>query len=189
MEKIEINLDKCKDLGITGIEYVYLWYLCNNRDSEINHQLSDEIAINLVTRNFIIVTNNKIIPNVNARKLIKSNKEYISNIEEFAKKYQNLFPKGIKSGGKFPIRSNLNDIIEKFKKFFELYPNYTQEEILAATKLYLQEKERDDWKFVSTAVYFILKQDQGAGKRSYLASYCDMIRDKEEFLEINEQRL
>jgi hypothetical protein len=91
-------------------------------------------------------------------------------IIELAEKIREMFPKGVKSGGKL-VRSSSADIADKLRKFFKKH-KYTQEQVLEATKRYLNEFRRKDWAYMQAAVYFIEKDGS-----STLAAECDNLRD------------
>lgn len=95
------------------------------------------------------------------------------NIIEFAEKFKELFPKGVKSGG-YPVRSSTADIADKLRKFFKKH-KYTQEQVLEATKRYVERKGSEGYSFMQTAVYFIEKNGS-----SNLAAECDSLGDVSE---------
>lgn len=99
------------------------------------------------------------------------------DIVEFATKFRELFPKGIKSGG-YPVRSSVTDIADKLRKFFKKH-KYTQEQVLEATKKYVERKELDGYSYMQQAHYFIEKN--GA---SNLASEIDSLGDKSDLPKI-----
>ena len=86
-----------------------------------------------------------------------------------------MFPKKKLPSGKL-ARNNVNTLIDNFKWFFSTY-DYTWDDILNATKLYIKEYRNNDWQYMKTSQYFISKQDKHKVKVSELADYCDMIRD------------
>jgi len=98
-------------------------------------------------------------------------KEYI----EFVEEYRELFPAGKLPHGK-PARVNVKTLINNFRWFFENY-DYTWDEVIAATKRYVNEYSKKDYLYMQTSQYFISKADQSKVKQSQLADYCDMIRD------------
>lgn len=79
-----------------------------------------------------------------------------------------LWPDGIHSGG-LPIKSKPKDCIKKMQKFCKDNKQYNKDCIFAATKLYLSEREKDNYKFTKRATYFISK----LGEPSLLEAYCD----------------
>ena len=81
-------------------------------------------------------------------------------IEHLAKSMQELFPKGKKEGTVSSYwRGNTNDIKLKLKKFFKLYGNYTDEQIIEATRNYVS-SFNGDYRFMRLLKYFIWKDDR-----------------------------
>lgn len=98
-------------------------------------------------------------------------KDFSSKIDS----YRELFPSGKLPSG-VPARNNVKALGESFRWFFESY-DYTWDEILAATKMYVNEYKQNDYLYMMTSQYFISKQDKHRVKKSALADYCDMVRD------------
>ena len=98
-------------------------------------------------------------------------KEFNDHIEAF----RNVFPMGKLPSGK-PARQNVKALAESFRWFFETY-DYTWEEIMKATKMYVNEYRATDYLYMQTSQYFIAKQDKHKVKTSTLSDYCDMIKD------------
>jgi len=89
--------------------------------------------------------------------------------------YRNIFPKGKLPSG-VPARNNVKILSENFRWFFSEY-NYTWEEIIKATRMYVNEYQKNNYMYMQNSQYFISKQDKHKVKTSKLADYCDMIRD------------
>ena len=89
--------------------------------------------------------------------------------------YRNIFPKGKLPSG-VPARNNVKILTENFRWFFAEY-DYTWEEIIKATKMYVNEYQKNNYMYMQNSQYFISKQDKHKVKTSKLADYCDMIRD------------
>ena len=98
-------------------------------------------------------------------------KDFNDKIEE----YRNIFPAGKLPSGK-PGRQNVKALAENFRWFFETY-DHGWEEVIKATKMYVNEYRATDYKYMMTSQYFISKQDKHKVKHSELADYCDMIKD------------
>ena len=96
------------------------------------------------------------------------NKE--GNLEELALQLKELFPKGSKSPG-HPWRSNTTEIISKLKRFIKTY-EYSHEEILAATKHYVNSMQNDTT-YMRTLKHFIIKSLPSGEIVSDLASYIE----------------
>ena len=75
-----------------------------------------------------------------------------------------------------PARNNVKALGENFRWFFETY-DYSWDEIIKATRMYVNEYRDKDYLYMQTSQYFISKQDKHRVKHSTLADYCDMIID------------
>lgn len=75
--------------------------------------------------------------------------------DDLAERFRELFPKQIMSGG-YPVRGNLPDIKTKLKLFKKKYP-YTDEEILNATKEYVNQMARNNYQYMTISHYLIMK--------------------------------
>ena len=96
--------------------------------------------------------------------------DYVKSwIDEWAQ----LFPKGIRSGGK-PVRSNPKDCLPKMIAFVKEY-KYERDLIFFATKKYLAERSLSNYDYTRCAVYFIGKKGEG----SDLAAWCDQCSDSD----------
>ena len=98
---------------------------------------------------------------------------FMANIEA----YLELFPKIKLPSGKY-ARSDKKNLEGNFKWFFENH-TYSWETVLDATKLYLDQYERQGYKYMRTSQYFIRKQNADKTYDSELANYCDMITNGE----------
>lgn len=167
--KLKIDVD----IGeLSEIEFFCLYCINYNIDSCC---IAPIIHSDLINKKYIIYiqAQDRYILTAKAKKLFNSVVNI--NIEELAKEYRELFPKGMKTGG-YPIRSNLPDIIKKFEKFFKIY-SYSQEEVLEGTKMYIQEQTLKNWAYTMMANYFILKED-GVGSKSMLATYIELYKER-----------
>ena len=87
--------------------------------------------------------------------------------------YREIFPaKRLPSGN--PARNNVKALVENFRWFFETY-DYTWEDVMKATKMYVNEYRDAGYLYMQTSQYFISKQDKHKVKHSRLADYCDLI--------------
>lgn len=157
--KITIDEDVCRKNGLELSDlFAILYVRCT--DNIIDHTkyiLDNEMVVKhdnnyLVTARYseladsILLTSDKSIP----EKL---------DCEKLAIDMRQLFPKGIKTGSS-AWRGNLREITLRLQKFFKLYGSYwTEEQILAATKRYI-ESFNGDTKFMRILKYFILKSEK-----------------------------
>lgn len=96
----------------------------------------------------------------------------IRDIESIAIQYRDLWPAGIKSGGYY-VKSGISTISGKLRKFLKSFPQYSPEDILNATRRYVEESRRDNYQFMKIAEHFIYK-----GESSVLETYCEVVKDK-----------
>jgi hypothetical protein len=94
-----------------------------------------------------------------------------SDYSDMITNYLELFPSIKLPSGKY-ARGNKKNLEINFKWFFENY-EYSWDTILKATDNYVQERQREGYKYMRTAQYFIRKQNSDA--ISDLANYCEMI--------------
>lgn len=90
-------------------------------------------------------------------------------------KYNALWPKMRLPSGK-AARAAVGNLEPAFRWFFENY-NYSWEQIMVATALYLDEKEAEKWEYTRNSQYFVRKQNNDKSWGSDLADYCQLIED------------
>ena len=89
--------------------------------------------------------------------------------------YREIFPANKLPSGK-PARVNVRTLENSFRWFFENY-DFNWDEIINATKMYVNEYRDAQYMYMKTSQYFVFKEDKNKVKSSDLADYCDMIRD------------
>jgi len=105
--------------------------------------------------------------------------DYLTNIQ----KYVELFPKKKLPSGKL-ARSTIKNLDANFKWFFKTF-DYDWETILKATATYVDEYEKNNYKYMQTSKYFICKSQSDKTKTSELADYCELIANGGELDEDN----
>lgn len=95
-----------------------------------------------------------------------------NSIQELAKEMQNLFPKGKKAGTLFYWRDSTPVIVKKLQIFFKRYGNIPYDQILNATKKYV-ESYGDDTKLMQLLKYFIWKNKSDGSEDSALLNYIE----------------
>tara|TARA_R100001463_G_scaffold26997_6_gene62854 strand:- start:6541 stop:7134 length:594 start_codon:yes stop_codon:yes gene_type:complete len=90
-----------------------------------------------------------------------------SNIKDLSKKYRELFPVGVRSGG-YLVRATSESCEKKLKAFLRKYSDYDEAIILEATKRYIDRKARVSYMHMKLAPYFIEKDGI-----SMLAAECE----------------
>lgn len=104
-----------------------------------------------------------------------------------AKKMRELYPQGKmldRSGRPTPYyyRCNNNEVVKKLKKFFTIFGDVSDEDILDATKRYV-ESYHGDYRGMRLIKYFILKDGIKEGENG---NYVEQISDLATFLENKE---
>ena len=95
--------------------------------------------------------------------------DFSSKIDE----YLNIFPKFKLPSGKY-ARSDKKNLENNFRWFFETH-SYDWETVINATKMYVDEYERQGYKYMRTSQYFIRKQNPIEKIfESELANYCEV---------------
>lgn len=94
---------------------------------------------------------------------------------DWIKEWLELFPVGVKTGGKL-VRSDSSGCDSKMNKFIKLHPAYSDKElILNVTREYIAEFEDNDYMYMKAATYFIDKKGEG----SELAARCEEYLNKD----------
>lgn len=94
---------------------------------------------------------------------------FMDNIDE----YLEIFPKFKLPSGKY-ARTDKKNLENNFRWFFETH-SYDWDTVLNATKMYVDEYERQGYKYMRTSQYFIRKQNAIEKTfESELANYCEV---------------
>lgn len=118
--------------------------------------------------------------------LLESDKSVptIDRCTNLASAMREAFPKGVKSGSAV-WRGNIREIALRLQKFFKLYgDNWTDEEIIAATKRYV-ESFKGDYTYMKILKYFILKaesriDEEGKGYIEEVSNLANWLDNTEE---------
>ena len=151
-------------------------------------QVTTEDKLALEKLGYLILDNSKYTMSAEAKSLMVHLDNYFTKAkkktdaqlmgQDFVDKiniYREVFPNIKLPSGK-PARVNVKMLSESFRWIFETY-DYTWEQIIKATKMYVNEYRDAQYMYMQTSQYFICKQDKHKVKSSTLADYCDMIRD------------
>jgi len=151
-------------------------------------QITNDDKLALERLGFLILDNDKYTMSAEAKSLMVHLDNYFTKAKkktdaqlmgkDFVDKintYREVFPNIKLPSGK-PARVNVKMLCESFRWLFETY-DYTWEQVIKATKMYVNEYRDAQYMYMQTSQYFICKQDKHRVKSSTLADYCDMIRD------------
>lgn len=167
---ITIDTDYISKVGLTISEYILLYLLFNENKDSVETSIST--IESLEKKGFVKDSSDGITLRKKAIDLFKTDSipTKKADFEEFVEKYRSLFPAGVKSGGRL-VKGDRLGCINKLKSFKNKYPEYTQNDILEATKVYIDICRRKNYDRMTCADYFIEKD-----KLSQLASYCEDIK-------------
>ena len=95
----------------------------------------------------------------------------MKDVEKWIDEWLQIFPAGVKSGGKL-VRSDRKACLSKMTDLV-LSSKYYKDEIIEATKEYVNSFRDNDYMYMKCATYFISKKDEG----SELIALCDKRRE------------
>ena len=175
--------------GMTPNQFLILYGI--KRSLSLRLPDTDNAIIYLASQGFIKLDkkiNTKINLTIKGEKVVSKFENYFikakkrTSIQLMGKKfnlklneYREIFPAGKLPSGK-PARVNIKSLENSFRWFFENY-DFSWNEVISATKMYVNEYRDKEYMYMKTSQYFICKSDKNKVKISELADYCDMIRD------------
>jgi hypothetical protein len=141
-------------------------YLNENYDS-----VDDTLSYTLTKKALDVIKNSEVYFTSFTKK-VKSLVKF-EDWQDNIKMYNELFPKGRKSGSTMSFRSTPKELFEKFKWFFNEYPEYDWDLVFKVTSEYIDEfDEKGDYTYMQTSKYFIKKDDKNKVTTSTLANLC-----------------
>lgn len=146
---------------------------------------------NMIGRGIINTSGSSITPEWSAV-LSKLNPSDDEHLQQLASQMKECFPKGRKPGTVYYFRCNEREIILKLRKFFETYGDYTDEQILSATRKFVASFQ-GDYHLMPLIKYFISKNkpvinDDGTSQMvevSELASTLENMSDDDDSPEVS----
>ena len=115
---------------------------------------------------------------------VKRKISFSSQDEGKIHEYRDIFPKGILPSGN-PARSAVKELEKRFQWFFTNY-KYDWDTILKATKIYVAKYKDENYLYMKTSGYFIVKNEKGV-EVSTLATYCEMVLDGLDFKDASKE--
>lgn len=137
---------------------IYLVFVSNNKKNKME-SLKDKGFIMINKKNgFVTEAGMDIIRGILLGKeiTVKPNEDRCLAL---AKKINEEFPKSKMPGGPYYFRCNDRDLAKKLETFFERYGNYSDDDIVAATRKYVAMKSEDLTK-MRMAKYFVWKDER-----------------------------
>lgn len=179
--KLTINSKACENNGLTLEEFIILFLFTKKVDINeiINSLVEKKIAgKDLFSDNSLVLGSKtkqlieKII--LESNDSVKNNTERIKNL---AKTLQDMYIQGKKAGTQDYFKGSSAEIVQRLKRFFAEYGEFTDEQIIEATKKYIA-SFNGDYKFAQLLKYFISKKVDGE-RGSRLLSYIENANQKE----------
>ena len=100
-------------------------------------------------------------------------------IKELSDKLREIYPEGKMPGTSYYYRCNRADIIRKLKSFFRRYGEYTPEQIIEATRRYVN-SFNGNYTYLRLLKYFIWKDENKDGEVLSVSQLADWIENKNE---------
>lgn len=179
--KLTLDSKACEANGLTLGEFLILYInakginVQETTNSIIEKNLAgkdlfnpDTLILGSKTRTLL----DKII--LDSDKTVQNNTERIKNL---AKTLQEIYIPGKKEGTQDYFRGGSAEIVQKLKHFFAEYGEYTDEEIIEATKKYVA-SFNGNYRFAQLLKYFISKKVDGE-KGSRLLAYIENLKQPE----------
>lgn len=180
--KITIDDKIVEQKGLSLEEFLFLLFMkiSNTSHSEIFEKLLQEnkIYYNNEARQTLLMDKTDDLVQTILLDSEKSKPE-IEREELLAIKMQEIFPQGKKEGTSQYFRGNKKEVTLKIKKFLKLYGHYTDEQILEATRKYV-DSFNGNYTYMRVLKYFIIKDVRKQGEEG---TYVEQVSELASYLE------
>lgn len=153
---IEENVIQRHHLSINELLGLMLFKNGCNPQQLINKMLERELIVQDMFGNYIVTQH---WDDELQKALLESDAEIPkdNDLNYLVGQLREIFPKGIKTGSA-AWRGNKREITLRLQKFFKIYDKYTDEELISATKKYV-ESFNGNYTYMRILKYFILKDE------------------------------
>lgn len=175
---IEENVIQRHHLSINELLGLMLFKNGCNPQQLINRMLERELIIQDMFGNYIVTQH---WDDELQKVLLESDAEIPkdNDLNYLVGQLREIFPKGIKTGSA-AWRGNKREITLRLQKFFKIYDKYTDEELISATKKYV-ESFNGNYTYMRILKYFILKDEVKIGEDGN--RYVEQVSELANFLE------
>ena len=175
---IDENVAKRHHLSINELLGLMLFKNGCNPQQLINRMLERELIVQDMFGNYLLTMH---WDDELQKVLLESDAEIPkdNDLNYLVGRLREIFPKGIKTGSA-AWRGNKREITLRLQKFFKIYDKYTDEEIIAATKKYV-ESFNGNYTYMRILKYFILKDEVKMGEEGN--RYVEQVSELANFLE------
>lgn len=153
---IECDINKLHEVGLNPTLYGYLYYIFKDLDYPFKNVIPPNKIEELSQNGWINIDADSIVTVREKFKEFINERETTKNVETWIVEYCELFPVGIYNNAT-PVRSSKTNCLKKMKTFVNENKKITKEDIIEATKLYLEKRGRDGYKYTMSAQNFISK--------------------------------
>lgn len=173
--KLAIDSKACENNGLTLDEFIVLYI--NAKNIDIQQTMDSIVDKGLANKN--LFNNCSLVLGSKTKQLLEkvildSNttvKDNIERIKNLAKQLQENYIPGKKAGTQDYFKGSSAEIIQRLKRFFAEYGEFTDEQIISATKKYVA-SFNGDYRFAQLLKYFISKKVDGE-RGSRLLAYIE----------------
>ena len=175
---IEENVVQRHHLSINELLGLMLFKNGCNPQQLINRMLERELIVQDMFGNYIVTQH---WDDELQKVLLESDAEIPkdNDLNYLVGQLREIFPKGIKTGSA-AWRGNKREITLRLQKFFKIYDKYTDEELISATKKYV-ESFNGNYTYMRILKYFILKDEVKIGEDGN--RYVEQVSELANFLE------
>lgn len=180
--KVTIDTEVIDKSSLTFLEFLLLLFLRQGGDTkEVMQSLQQKEAVvvdsftdsTLITQRYsdeldnVLLTSDAEVPKDDA-------------LQPLAEKLMAIMPQCKKEGTPYYFKCNKREIVLKLKKFFKLYGKYSAEDVIAATKRYV-ESFNGNYTYMKLLKYFIMKDERKVNAEG--VGYVDEVSILATFLE------
>jgi hypothetical protein len=170
---MELRLERLVEAGVTVNQFMLLALIEANLIPECVERDFDDL-LKLQEELFLKILDNRVVLRAKGQRLlaVKDSTIKSDDLLSLSKELMDLFPKGNKPGTNYRWKGTLANVAVKVKKFVSKYPQYTREEIINATRNYVDSFKYEDTRYMQLLIYFIEKNEI-----SKLAEAIESMRD------------
>ena len=188
LKHVTINLDSLLKSTLTTDQYMILLLIHKKEFKTVERlvlglygysdQYLGEVYELLQESGWLKINGTKLPQDIEVRQkflnLIAANEE-VGVVVDWIDEYREVF-KNTRAGG----MGNKETCIKNMEQFLTAYPEYSKEDIIKASKYYVQTCAKDNYKYLTQADYFIRKQDLKTGDMSCkLLTYLEETKGKD----------
>lgn len=179
MNKLTIDEKMCVKHKLSVNEMILAWFVRNGGSipSVLDNMLKREILVLRDGKYQVTMHWSDVIDEVLCDSSGSVDDE--ERLRNLAREMQKLYPEGKSPGTPYYYRCNVSEILKKLKKFFVLFGNYSDGDILDATRRYVA-SFNGNYQRLRLIKYFILKD---AVKQGEEGSHVEQVSDLLTYLE------